>query len=282
MNKKPILLYHGSCPDGFGSAFSFWKKYKDEIEYKAMIHGDSIPECLRDRVIYFADFCFKKEEMKIICDNNKKVILIDHHKTAFEDMKNFSHKNLESIFDMNKSGAGLSWEFNFPNEPLPVLLQYIQDRDINNWLLPDGEAYLAAIDSHEFDFQVWNDLFEKSESKNGFRRIVNSGKIVVNFMKENVEHLKTKIFILNIKGINFPTVNTGIFWRNKLLNEIANEKDGFSAGYNYDGTFYNFSLRSNDKNGIMLDVSEIAEKFPGGGGHKGAAGFKVSSLDELK
>ena len=42
----------------------------------------------------------------------------------------------------------------------------------------------------------------------------------------------------------------------------------------YDGEYYEYTLYSSDKN---VDCSKIAEKF-GGGGHKGAAGFRSKEL----
>lgn len=40
-----LVLYHGNCFDGFGSAFVAWKYLGYSAEYIACIHGEEPPVC---------------------------------------------------------------------------------------------------------------------------------------------------------------------------------------------------------------------------------------------
>ena len=61
----------------------------------------------------------------------KDVIVIDHHKTAMQSLEGLSDA-ITKRFDMQECGATLAWKTFFPKEPVPVLLQYVRDRDL--WL----------------------------------------------------------------------------------------------------------------------------------------------------
>lgn len=279
MNQKDLLIYHANCPDGFGAAYCFWKKFGDTIEYRALTHEDTIPEDTVGRNIWMADFCYKLDTIKDILSKAKRVIIIDHHITAMNDIGEFSHPNLVTYFDMNHSGAALSWMYLFPHKEIPTLIRYIEDRDINKWELPDAKSFLSVVDSNKKDFDIWDALAVEAESAIGFNSLVNSGKILLKFMSENSNSIKQHIFIMKIAGIDFPTINTSLPWRSYILNEIAEEQFGRAASYYFNGKEYIFSLRSLEGE-LFIDVSEIAKSFSGGG-HKRAAGFAVASLDDL-
>ena len=78
--------------------------------------------------------------------------VIDHHITAQEALKGLDY----CVFDMEQSGATLTWQYFFPKKPIPSMLSYIEDRDLWRWKLPDSRAVSAWLGSHEFDFKVWS------------------------------------------------------------------------------------------------------------------------------
>lgn len=60
-------------------------------------------------------------------------------------------------YEQNKSGAVLVWEWAH-RTAAPWLLQYVQDKDLHRWQLPESRAINAAIESYPFDFDVWSGL----------------------------------------------------------------------------------------------------------------------------
>ena len=86
---KPLVIYHADCTDGFGAAFAAWLKLGDEAEYLPMRYGqaklhEALPFNPLNREIYILDFSFERQIMEFIFKDAKRVVWLDHHKTAFE------------------------------------------------------------------------------------------------------------------------------------------------------------------------------------------------------
>lgn len=268
---KNILLYHKGCPDGFGSAYSFWKKYKNKMEYLAVNHTDPLDESVyKDKNVFMADICFSREIMLKIKSLAKSFQALDHHISAQEKLSDLDFCK----FVQNKSGAMISWDYVFPNKPAPKIIHLIQDRDLFTWKIENAEEMLLALDCEEYSFEAW-DKFEKRLRKSE-KSLIKEGLAIKKFNKNLINRLMTKSYFLNIAGYTVPVVNVS-FFQSDMLNLLSKDLDTFAAGYHFDGKRFVFSLRS-APNG--MDVSKIANLF-GGGGHKHASGFSVSSLEML-
>ena len=268
--KDTILFYHGNCPDGFGSAYAFWKKYGDSIDYQAVSHGDDIPD-VTGRKVFFADIAMCREITLRVADQAKEITILDHHVSRYDELKDLPYFN----YSDSKSGAGMSWEFCHPDKKIPLVIEYVQDRDIWKWGLDFGKEILSVLDSTPFTFQDW-DRFESLIQAN-FMSIVRQGGAILKYCETLMSRIKRDQHTLVIKGHTVPAINTP-FFRSELLAELCIGHP-FSAGYHYNGEHFIFSLRSYEEG---LDVAEIASLFPDGGGHRNASGFKIKTLDELK
>ena len=162
---QPLILYHGRrCPDGFGAMMAARLFYGDSTEYLGLDHGDTktvddLPP-LAGRAVYILDFSFAPEIMQAIEARAAKLVMLDHHKSAAEKLTGFACRCGVVHFDMNKSGARLAWEFFHPDEPVPALLQYVEDRDIWKWEFAQSAPFLSALDMEEQDFARWSALAE--------------------------------------------------------------------------------------------------------------------------
>jgi hypothetical protein len=61
-------------------------------------------------------------------------------------------------FDMNHSGAARTWEFCFPDEPMPVMIQVIEDRDLWRFVLPETREFALYLRSFPYDLEVWSQI----------------------------------------------------------------------------------------------------------------------------
>ena len=277
-DQKPLLLYHANCPDGFGATLPFHLKYGDSIEYVAVTHKQKpfhglSQKMFKDRIVWMIDISFVRKDTLRIKKLAKEFINIDHHLGNQQKLGDLEYCH----FDMNHSGAVLSWKYCFPEQPVPKLLQYIEDRDINNWNLPYAKELLSSIDAHEKTFDIWEALMRRLEDPVGFSELLEEGAVIYHYNHTLMEIIKKGIYYTDIKGYRVPIINTP-FFRNEILTELTREHP-FAAGYHYDGESFIFSLRSTDKG---VNTLEIASQFPGGGGHRNASGFSVKSLDDLK
>jgi uncharacterized protein len=273
------VLYHSNCYDGFGAAYAAWKALGDSAKYIPVSYGYPPPEMLDGEVVYIVDFSYPKDVMLSLCEKYH-VVVLDHHKTAQANFEGLSHPNLTAVFDMDKSGAMLSWEYfhRYPAEapsdiglpvPAPMLIQHIQDRDL--WLFKlDGSAKIhKALVSYPMDFKLW-DSFDVEQLKI-------EGETCERLYTSLVDNICKKPWNMLIGGVLVPVVNTSIAWSevgDTLVKK--NPEAPFVASFTQFEDQIMFSLRSRSE----FDVSEIAKKY-GGGGHKNAAGFKVRSFSDL-
>lgn len=166
---KPLIIYHANCADGFGAAFAAWLKLGDEAEYLPMSYDqdptESIPE-IKGREVYVLDFSFERVAMDWLFNNAKRVVWLDHHKTAFEmysgdylfdeitcviGQKANDHVRLHN----NKSGAMLAWEHFHPGTEVPMLIKHIDDYDRWQFKLEGTKALWSYA---PWGFRLWEDL----------------------------------------------------------------------------------------------------------------------------
>jgi oligoribonuclease NrnB/cAMP/cGMP phosphodiesterase (DHH superfamily) len=267
---NPICIYHGNCPDGFGSAWSIWKKHGYEFEYYAATHGSEPPD-IRSKDVFLVDFSYKKEVVEKMMKNANSITLIDHHINAIEGLKDLK---IKKFTDLEQSGCVLTWRYFNSDKHIPAFLKYIQDRDLWKFNLPNSKSVTTAILSYEYDFQVWNKLSEIPIEK-----LVSDGEVLYRkHIKDIKELIKTTVRRVFIAGYDVPIVNMSYFQASDAC-DILCENEAFACAYYFknNNSAY-FSIRSNPEYGI--DVNEIAKKF-GGGGHKHAAGFELKLNGDL-
>ena len=269
ITKKTVVIYHGECPDGFSAAWVAWKKFGENADYFGANHEEPIPEGLTNKEIYVLDFSFPKEIMAELVKNNKKVIVIDHHKSAEESVK-MAH---EYVYEMDRSGAVLAWQYFYRDLSLPWLLRYIGDRDIWKLELPDTFAMGLMLDTFDKNFETWSKLAEELEDENVRRKYIEQGKLIQKYEDRVIEDIvsSNKESVI-FEGHEVYAVNAPHFFASQMGNFLCKEKPPLAIVWQWSGGEINVSLRSDS----TVDVSEIAKKY-GGGGHKAAAGFKVDS-----
>ncbi len=268
------VLYHKNCYDGFGAAFAAWKRfgYKD-TKYIAVSYGESLPPEFADPIqkqnndldeIYIVDFSYPYETLCNLAQFCKKLIVLDHHKTAQAELENKPWpQNVHIVFDMKRSGALITWEY-LHTQAVPPLIRYISDRDL--WEFKLGETTKRihkALVSYPMNFEVW-DSFNVQE-------LDAEGVTCERLYSKLVDNIIAEPWLIELAGHKVPAVNTTIAWSevgNELCKKFPDAK--FCVSFTIFKTNIMWSLRSIGD----FDVSEIAKKF-GGGGHKNAAGFKT-------
>lgn len=263
MNKQ-LCIYHGNCADGFGAAWVIWKKFP-ETEFVAGVYQQDPPN-VKDRDVILVDFSYKRPVMEQILRDAASVTIIDHHKTAIADLEGLEFAS--AIFDVNHSGAMLTWQA-FNILPPPPLIQHIEDRDLWRFALPKTREIQAAVFSYPYEFEVWDKLMTGN-----LDGLIREGMgIERKHFKDIRELLKVCRKRMVIDGHEVLAANLPYTLSSDAGHIICEEeKEPFGCCFYAGVDGVNFSLRSIDS---KLDVSEIAKKF-GGGGHRNAAGFRVS------
>jgi hypothetical protein len=278
-----LCIYHGGgCPDGFGSAWVVRRWFEatheagDRIEFHAATYDQPPPDVVGKRV-YLVDFSYSAETVHDLALKAEFVAVLDHHKTAQEALQPLRDVGrIRGQFEPKLSGVGVCWDYFFQGEPMPRLLQYVQDRDLWKWELPYTREITGWLASFPQQFDVWDALIEELETVGDTSAIV-QGRAIVRQREQDIQRaLPVVTRRLTVGGVEVPVACLPAAWASEAGHILA-QGEPFAAIY-YDGPEQrHFSLRSAEDG---LDVSEVAKAY-GGGGHRRAAGFSVPRAHEL-
>jgi len=279
---NPLVLYHGhNCPDGFAAALAAWLFFDGKAEFLGLDHGDvkSVDDlpALNGRAVYILDFSFSSEILRSIEERAAKLVLLDHHKSAADRLVGFVCHSGVVHFDMHKSGAHLAWEFFLPEQALPDLVRFVEDRDIWVWQYPQSAGFLAALDMEPFEFARWREIisFDAAQLSNYIER----GCAMDEKFSKLAADIAEDAQALNFNRVQGLMVNApGVF--HSVVGDMLSKKSGtFALMWNIDKSgIVKAGLRSQGN----FNCIALAESM-GGGGHAQACGFKLSAerLPEL-
>ncbi|NBA95548.1 phosphohydrolase [Pseudomonas sp. R5(2019)] len=298
-----MCIYHGNCADGFGAAWVIRKALGESVEFVAGVYGQEPPDVTGMDVI-LVDFSYKYDVLANMSWRANSIIILDHHKSAAEDLQRFppfhagvkidgryadgsvslgwesahsfmASQNAPAIaccFDMERSGAMLAWDHFFPGQEPPQLLRHIEDRDL--WLFKlDGTREIQAnLFSYPYDFEVWDQLMAAD-----VETLRSDGAAIERKHHKDIAELVvvTKRRLV-IGGHDVPAASLPYTLTSDAGHLMA-QGEPFAACYWDTPTGRVFSLRSTNEG---MDVSAIASQY-GGGGHRNAAGFRVPFGHEL-
>lgn len=291
---KALCIYHGNCADGFGAAWAVRAALGDKVEFHAGVYQEPPPD-VTGRDVVLVDFSYKRPVIEEMAKRTSSMLVLDHHKSAIEDLApicgtagsggrleprlwldhltNATQDSFEgvatqvySVFDMNRSGAGIAWDFFHPGKERPRLIDHIEDRDLWRFALTGTREIQAALLSYAYDFATWDLLMHSNVDF--LRR--DGVAIERKHHKDIAELVAVTKRRMVIGGHEVPVANLPYTLTSDAGHLMA-AGEPFAACYWDTPGGRVFSLRSRDEG---LDVSEIAKGY-GGGGHRNASGFRV-------
>lgn len=284
-------IYHNKDLDGFASGAIVNYFYDNKVrahgyDYEGVIPYNFSYKAFTEDTLYIVDCSFSKELTKLLCDNFAKVIWIDHHKSAIEELKDFTHPNFWNKSKVGVAACELVWDYFFPNvatpEPITLLGIYDSWRKENklfwdNDVLPFQFGMRVICNSVE-TFPEWVFIPDISSfNKRSFiANVKEQGRAILKYQENS------NLFTCKSAFEDILCVTEDESYRVIMLNSVIGNSDMFKSVYNsshdmmcrfsFDGKEWSFSLYSDKPN---IDCGAIAKKL-GGGGHKGAAGFKLT------
>jgi oligoribonuclease NrnB/cAMP/cGMP phosphodiesterase (DHH superfamily) len=266
------VVYHNFCLDGFTAAYVIrkwlWDKQEPEsnINFVPANHGDNPPDVSKGDTVYIVDFSYPLSvlnKMKDEVGEEGTVLVLDHHKTAMNDLSSFSN----CIFDMERSGCSITWDYFYPNTPKPKLIKHMEDRDLWRFNLVYTKEVFDLCASYPYNFSAWEYLEERLEYY--FNECVTEGRAIARYQQQVITNAINNNLIV-IDGV--PYLNTGKEFGSDACHRVIKKlKVPFSIYYNYSQDKTYFGIRGDGN----TDVSAIAKLF-GGGGHHSAAGWSFN------
>ncbi len=255
-----VVLYHAECMDGFGAAWALWKRFP-QARFVPVKHGFPQPDGLDRQHVVMVDFSYPRDAILALADRAASLQILDHHITAESALADLPF----AYFDMERSGAVLAWEWAH-SQPVPWLLQYVQDKDLWNWHLPQSREISAALASYPFNFSTWDEF--------QFDTLKIEGTGILRHENAAIDKLVQEAIMISLAGYTVPAVHSPVL-ASQIGERLADDHTFGVIWHQKNGRRY-FSLRS--KSG-GISVSDIAMQF-GGGGHTHAAGFSFAITDD--
>lgn len=310
--KTAVVAYHSPCIDGFTSAWVMYNILALREGYKVKLipmkytkHSiDKLFERLEELNIehkltnlYVVDYSLDMPYIsKLQVEYPEvEVMILDHHKTAFERYAPEITKlhydsrvakklyNTQVILDNNESGASLCYKtFCSSIGPVPELVSFIKDYDL--WRFSLGEEtkwinkYLMEQDKTLANWSRIHTCFQNPRER---REILEIGSKLQAEHDKKVREVVVLAVGINLQGYPGLSVECSRELTSDVGHTLALNSGAFGACYSIDteANTITWSLRSNGD----FDVSDIAKEY-GGGGHKNAAGFTtaiVHNIEEL-
>lgn len=267
-NAKTLVCWHQNCTDGFTAAIIAYTKFGTNADYLAVQYNKEYDiEIFRDKDVYIVDFSFSRELCEQINEISNSLVILDHHKTAQDNLKDLPY----AIFDMTKSGALITWDYFYPNNPAPTVIKYVSDYDLWNHHTPEIKWFNKVIRCYPFNLETWSEIFSNCFNDAALSQFVLQGQAIEKFTDQQVDSITYLAQDCIIDGVAGLIVNCSTVFTSDVGNKLADKSKTFGATYvfNKDGDIL-ISLRSIGE----FDVSAIAENY-NGGGHKNSAGCKV-------
>lgn len=262
-----IVIYHALCSDGLAAAWVFHHVMPNAVFYAAK-HDGSPPPDVTNKEVFIVDFSYSREIMLDIKNKAKSVVLLDHHKSAMERLGDLDFCK----FDMSRSGAGLAWDYIFPDKSRHWLINYTEDKDLWKWSLPNSREINCNLQSHPLTFETLYS-FENKKAKD----LVPDGTAMLRYQRNMVSDLVKKASEVEIQGYKVLMVNSPVL-QSEVAGFLAINRPFGVAWFENESGEKVYSLRSKDTG---IDVSKIAGKYPGGGGHMRSAGFRLKIGESL-
>lgn len=265
MTPVDLVVHHADCPDGMCAAWVVLK-HSPSATVLAARYGDAAPDCRGLRVAV-VDFSYPRADLMRMREEAVSLVVLDHHKTAAAALAGLDF----CVFDMNHSGARLAWNHFHPDKPVPWIVDYVEDRDLWRWALPNSREVSAVMQSYHLTIET----FEMFAVMNADPRTASvpllgvAGEAILRYQRRLIESAVRRARPESIGGHDVLCVESTVL--KSEIGEALSEGQPFVAIWSLNEAGERvYSLRSREGG---LDVSEIAKQFVGGGGHPRAAGF---------
>ena len=304
-----IYIYHHTDDDGYASAATVityllmskqvtaWNDDRIKLirfNYEKLDTFLPMQDFKIDDSIYMVDLSVSTGTLEkflqfinVLCNRKCSFTWIDHHRSSidktFEDLlnKRFKIYGFEKYLDNNYCAAYNCYKYLINQKlgvkTMPEIIRVIDDYDCWKLKLEHTKEFIVGFsleDKHNPANSEWyNWLTVRGDCLKLIRDCIHYGQIVNKWLavddtiKYNGYAFETTLCGLKCCALNVRR-NADIF---RLTDEV---KYSILLSYIYDGNEFIYSVYSTDPD---VYCNKVAELF-GGGGHKGAAGFRSKKL----
>lgn len=291
MSTPIVVIYHSHDFDGLFCREIARRHFGDDAEYIGWDYGQPEPVVPQDAVLYMLDI-----SVPGLMDH-PRLNWVDHHKSAMERYGEKPGYQIDGV-----AACRLAWQlftrrYGVDGEA-PTKEDFVERRVLEPWAVrlageydiwdkrdPNAELFQHGLRSRDLA-EVWPQLLVNNElAPPDFhplvRSLLDAGR-AIQYAKEqeNAEVVTTFGFDVVLGGLTFLACNHGRYNSHLFTAGLQPHHDAV-LGFNWDGKLSNWRVSLYHAPGKEHhDLSQIAVKF-GGGGHRGACGFRAEKLPFL-
>ena len=280
-----VYIIHHQDADGYFAGYAaslYWRGSSDKIHMVPVQYGGRmmyvknfvLNEMASGDLAYFLDFSYPRETHDELHARGVKQVILDHHKTAEEDLKGLYY----AVFDMSKSGALLAWEYFLQDREPPELCMAVNRLDLRKDVTEDDLAISEYLYQNGFLKPDQWDRWKELCGGEAFKDAIEQGRKLLQFRKQEVERESKRPLLVTAEGFTVSRVG----WLSVTTPYISDvgaaicDTRGVDAVVMFffvpeEGKFV-FSLRAGK--GTDFDCGAFAKAYQGGG-HAKAAAFSL-------
>ena len=306
IGENVVIVYHDHCHDGVTAAWAASRRFPDASFYAASYATPVDVARFGGKHVLVVDFCWPRQITQELLSGAhpvKSLTVLDHHVTSFHDVLRPVSKWLEEApanvvdrlyftYDVNRSGAGITWDVLFAGRRAGVktnrhpVIDLVEDRDLWRFTHTDTRAFHAYADTLPLDIVSRSKLADIGRVADG---VIEAGRAILRYQEALVEDIARHATITNFRVTHdqaevFYEVPVIVLPSTKVVSEVLGKLAPgfpFAAGIidvtptAADAHVASVSLRSAPD---ALNVGDIAKTF-GGGGHAHASAFTIKRAD---
>jgi nanoRNase/pAp phosphatase (c-di-AMP/oligoRNAs hydrolase) len=288
--RPDVCLYHADCKDGLVAAWAIWRRWPD-AGFIPVDYDNPPPPGLDGKRVLIVDFSYPADVLLRLAELSECVTVLDHHESAQRHLADlpvyrpdtgqteFVHAagtlglpRVRCLFDMERSGAMLAWDYAYPDDRAPRIVEHVQDHDLQRFRVSGTRAVMAVLESWPDDFASVSEIAARLERSYTRAMLLTEGEAIMRWRDRQTE----RIISANSRLVEFAGHTVPIVCIPRVLASHAGHLMAkgrpFAVSYFDDAEgFRQYSLRSEPDG---ENVALIAE-MNGGSGHAHAAGFRA-------
>jgi uncharacterized protein len=284
---KTIVIYHKADFDGIFCreiAKQYFTKIGWPAEYLGWDYGDPVPSFSPDDKIYMLDI-----SVDGLMDH-PNLNWVDHHKSAIDKYPKtiqgyridgvaacrLAWQYFGGINDWQGDGKPNKQDFVYRKVSEPWAVRLAGEYDIWDKRDPDAELFQHGLRSQSLD-NLWEKLLVFDEASNTVvRSLLDQGRAIQYATShQNESIIKAAGFTIQFEGLTFLACNHARYNSHLFTTGLKPEHDACFGFCWRDNQWVVSLYHAPGKE--HHDLSQIAVKY-GGGGHRGACGFRTKTL----
>lgn len=293
MKNKIVVIHHSADYDGLFCREIARRHFGNDAEYIGWDYGQPEPVVPEDTALYMLDISVPG------LMNHPRLNWVDHHKSAMERYGKKPGYQIDGV-----AACRLSWQYfggvnGWPHPGIPTKEDFVERRVTEPWAVrlageydiwdrrdPNAELFQHGLRSQDLT-DIWRQILV---TENGMspqnstfvvRSLLDAGR-AIQFAKtqENADVVTNYGFTVEFEELKFLACNSVRCNSHLFTAGLKPEHDACLA-FGFDGALQNWKISLYHAPGKEHhDLSKIAVKY-GGGGHRGACGFRVEKLPFL-